>query len=134
MGHRSPDEVEARAKGEAPQPRSGKSSDEYIEAATTDDIRQLWIDGKDIAERSRIGTPPGALNAHYTSAATAFDYILPTRRMRLSAFALMSDPQENKDCVRYAVNRRAGTAGSLEDGTGDGRAVSRRPHGSDQAG
>jgi hypothetical protein len=35
--------------------------------------------------------------------------------MRLSAFALMSDPRENKDWVRYAVNRRGGTAGSLRD-------------------
>jgi hypothetical protein len=114
VSHRSPDEVEARAKGEAPRPRSGRSYDEYIEAATTDEIRTFWIEGKEIADRSRIGTP-GALLAHYTSASSGLDCILRSRRVRLSAFALMSDPRENKDWVRYAVNRRGGTAGSLED-------------------
>jgi hypothetical protein len=40
---------------------------------------------------------PGRWLAHYTSAATAFEYILPTRRLRLSPYRLMRDPVENKD-------------------------------------
>ena len=82
-----------------------------MKTATKEDVRAFLVDAKDRAERVRIGIP-GTLVAHYTSAATVFEHILPTRKLRLSAFALMSDPRENKDWVSYAVNRRVGSAGS----------------------
>jgi DUF2971 family protein len=114
MGSRRMEEIEARAKGEVPEPRSGRSCDELIEAASEDEVREFLVESEERAERSRIGIP-GALLAHYTSAATCFDHILPTRKLRLSSFALMSDPRENKDWVRYAVNRRVRTSGRPQD-------------------
>jgi hypothetical protein len=111
---RTSEEVEERARGEVPEPHLGRSYDELIQAATKDDVRAFLGDAKDRDERARIGIA-GTLLAHYTSAATAFDHILPTRKLRLSAFALMTDPRENKDWVRYAVNRRIGSAASPED-------------------
>lgn len=44
-------------------------------------------------------TKPEGLLAHYTTAATAFEHILPTHRLRLSPYRLMRDPVENKDIL-----------------------------------
>jgi hypothetical protein len=40
---------------------------------------------------------PGAWLAHYTSAATAFEHIIPTGKLRLSPYRMMRDPAENQD-------------------------------------
>jgi hypothetical protein len=114
MGSSRTEEIEARARGEVPAPRSGRSYDELLEAASKDEVRAFLVKSKERAERSRIGIR-GSLLAHYTCAATCFDHILPTRKLRLSAFALMSDPRENKDWVRYAVNRQVRTSGRPQE-------------------
>jgi hypothetical protein len=43
------------------------------------------------ASASNIGDP-GPWIGHYTSAATAFEHILPTGRLRMSPYALMVIP------------------------------------------
>lgn len=44
-------------------------------------------------------TKPEGLLAHYTTAAAAFEHILPMHRLRLSPYRLMRDPIENKDIL-----------------------------------
>lgn len=44
-------------------------------------------------------TKPEGLLAHYTTAAAAFEHILPTGKLRLSPYRLMRDPIENKDIL-----------------------------------
>ena len=51
---------------------------------------------------SRVGytfSKPEGLLAHYTTAAVAFEHVLPERRLRLSPYRLMRDPAENKDLI-----------------------------------
>ena len=40
---------------------------------------------------------PEGLLAHYTSAAVAFEHVLPTGQLRMSPYRRMRDPAENKD-------------------------------------
>lgn len=40
---------------------------------------------------------PGRWLAHYTTAAIAFEHIIPTGQLRMSPYRLMRDPAENKD-------------------------------------
>jgi hypothetical protein len=42
---------------------------------------------------------PGPWLAHYTTAATAFEHIVPKGRLRMSPYRLMRDPAENKDLL-----------------------------------
>lgn len=42
---------------------------------------------------------PGGWLGHYTTAATAFEHILPSGQLRLSPYSLMRDPAENKDLI-----------------------------------
>jgi Protein of unknown function (DUF2971) len=42
---------------------------------------------------------PGRWLGHYTTAATAFEHIIPTGQLRMSPYRLMRDPAENKDLV-----------------------------------
>lgn len=42
---------------------------------------------------------PGPWLGHYTSAATAFEHIVPSNKLRMSPYLLMRDPTENKDLV-----------------------------------
>jgi hypothetical protein len=44
-----------------------------------------------------LNTPGDQLLYHYTSADTAFDYILPTGTLRMNSYRSMRDPLENKD-------------------------------------
>ena len=46
----------------------------------------------------KLNGPEGLL-AHYTTAETAFEYVLPDHQLRLSPYRLMRDPAENKDIV-----------------------------------
>ncbi|MGI8407807.1 MAG: DUF2971 domain-containing protein [Actinomycetota bacterium] len=41
----------------------------------------------------------GSVVCHYTRSATAFEHILPTRRLRFSPYRLMRDPMESKEWV-----------------------------------
>ncbi len=42
---------------------------------------------------------PGLWIGHYTSAATAFEHIVPANKLRMSPYHLMRDPAENKDLL-----------------------------------
>jgi hypothetical protein len=50
-------------------------------------------------ERKHTFTRPEDLLAHYTTAAVAFEHVLPERRLRMSPYRVMRDPAENKDIV-----------------------------------
>jgi hypothetical protein len=50
-------------------------------------------------EREYTFTNPENLLAHYTTAAVAFEHVLPERRLRMSPYRVMRDPAENKDIV-----------------------------------
>jgi DUF2971 family protein len=51
---------------------------------------------------------PGPWLAHYTTAATAFEHIVPKGRLRMSPYRLMRDPAENKDLLPAAAAPRGG--------------------------
>lgn len=52
-----------------------------------------------VAERDYTFQNPEGLLAHYTSAAVAFEHILPSAQLRMSPYRRMGDPAENKDIV-----------------------------------
>ena len=51
------------------------------------------------ADRHYTLRKPEGLLAHYTSAAVAFEDILPTGKLRMSPYKRMKDLAENKDIV-----------------------------------
>ena len=52
-----------------------------------------------MAAREYTFEKPEGLLAHYTSAAVAFEHILPSGQLRMSPYRHMRDPAENKDIV-----------------------------------
>lgn len=52
----------------------------------------------DVTDGYAFDRPDGLL-AHYTKAATAFEHILPGRKLRMSRYGDMRDPAENKDLL-----------------------------------
>jgi len=69
------------------------------------------------AREARLGVP-GRFVAHYTSASSAFEHVLPDRQLRLSSFANMRDPRESKAWVQDATDGRSAyvSGRSFEDG------------------
>lgn len=55
-------------------------------------------DARSSSVRSAI-REPGPWLAHYTTAAAAFEHIIPAHQLRMSPYRLMRDPAENKDLL-----------------------------------
>ena len=58
-----------------------------------------------MSQTEHLGSPSavGTWLCHYTTADTAFEYILPERRLRMSPYRLMRDPLEERDLAFAAA-------------------------------
>jgi hypothetical protein len=72
-----------------------------------------------VSKHDYYGRPPELIFYHYTTAKAVFESILPDRRLRLSCYTLMRDPQEMKAWgFRFELEEPEWTRKIISDATG----------------